>query len=202
VSSVDRVSGYRTIVADPPWPFEWTGGGAYRINGRGDRSLNHRFKKGMPYPTMSIDDIAALPVAELAADDAHLFLWIPDCHLIEGHGAMVARAWGFEPLRLLIWRKRGYGLGRFPRPQHEALVVCRRGGLPFAVADEGSVQDWRFPYEGGVRVHSRKPDGALDLIERASPGPYLELFARRARFGWDYWGDQSLGTAEMPEAIA
>ncbi len=166
---------FATIVADPPWPFEWNGGGTYRTNGRGERHLNRKHKDGLPYSTMSIEDIAALPVETLAADDAHLFLWIPDCHLIAGHGETVARGWGFEPLRLLIWRKSGYGLGRFPRPQHE---------------------------EGGARVHSRKPDGALDLIERASPGPYLELFARRARFGWDYWGNESLGTVEMPVEAA
>lgn len=188
---------YRTIVADPPWPFEWTGGAAYRVNGRGERHLNHKFKKGMPYGTMPIEDLAALPVAEMAEADAHLYLWIPDCHLIEGHGATLARAWGFEPGRLLIWHKTGFGLGRFPRPQHEALIVCKRGSLPFEVADVGSVQTWKLPYENGARAHSRKPDGALDLIERASPGPYVELFARRARFGWDYWGDESLGTAEM-----
>lgn len=190
---------YRTIVADPPWPFEWDGGGAYRIKGRGERHLNHKFKKGLPYKTMSIEEIAALPVSEMAEADAHLYVWIPDCHLVEGHGAIVARGWGFEPGRLVIWRKTGYGLGTFPRPQHEALLVCRRGKLPFQVRDQGSVQTFRNPYENGVRVHSAKPDGMLDLIERNSPGPYVELFARRARFGWDYWGDESLGTAEMPE---
>lgn len=189
-----RLGEYRTIVADPPWPFEWTGGGAYRKNGRGERHLNHRFKKGLQYQTMSIEEIAALPVSSLAEDDAHLFLWIPDCHLIAGHGAVVAVAWGFEPGRLIIWSKRGYGLGRFPRPAHEALIVCRRGKLAFTVADQGSVQVWKQPYENGARKHSAKPDGAYDLIEQASPGPYAELFARRARLGWDYpIGDQALG---------
>lgn len=191
---------YRTIVADPPWPFEWNGGGAYRTNGRGERHLNHRFKKGLEYLTMSIEAIAELPVSDLAEDDAHLFVWIPDAHLVEGHGAMITRAWGFEPGRLIIWRKRGYGLGRFPRPAHEALIVCRRGSLPFAVADEGSVQDWKQPYENGARKHSAKPDGALDLIERASPGPYLELFARRQRLGWDTWGNEALGHVELGAA--
>lgn len=191
---------YGTLVADPPWPFEWNGGGAYRENGRGERHLNHKFKKGMPYQTMSIEDIAALPVEGMAAEHAHLFLWIPDAHLIAGHGFTISRAWGFEPGRLLIWHKTGFGLGKFPRPQHEALIVCRRGNLPFTVTDTGSVQRWKLPYENGSRAHSRKPDGAIDLIERASPGPYVELFARRARFGWDYWGDESLGTATMEPA--
>lgn len=198
---------YRTIVADPPWPFEWNGGGAYRVNGRGERHLNHKFKKGLEYKTMSIEDIAGLepdgvPVSDWAAEDAHLYIWIPDCHLIEGHGATIVRAWGFDPGRLVIWHKTGYGLGTFPRPQHEALIVCRRGKLPFQVRDQGSVQQFRNPYLNGARLHSAKPDGMLDLIERNSPGPYLEMFARRARFGWDYWGDESLGTAELPEAAA
>lgn len=188
---------YRTIVADPPWPFEWSGGGAYRMNGRGERHLNHKFKRGLAYPTMSIDDIAALPVSDLAHEDAHLYLWIPDCHLIEGHGAQVVRAWGFEPGRLIVWKKSAYGLGRFPRPQHEAVIVCRRGSAPFAIADTGSVQDWKLPYEGGRRIHSRKPDGFLDLVERASTGPYLELFARRQRLGWDTWGNEALEHVSM-----
>jgi N6-adenosine-specific RNA methylase IME4 len=187
---------FTTIVADPPWPFEWTGGGTYARNGRGERHLNHKFKKGLEYKTMSIEDIAAIPVAELAAVNAHLYLWIPDVHLIAGHGTTIARAWGFEPLRTIVWHKRGFGLGRFPRPQHEVMIVCRRGRLAFAVADEGSVQSWKFPYENGARKHSAKPDGAYDLIERASPGPYAELFARRARLGWEYpIGDQALGGA-------
>jgi N6-adenosine-specific RNA methylase IME4 len=189
---------YRTILADPPWPIAWTGGSATRVNGRGERHVNHKFKSDLPYDRMSIDAICALPVSDLAEADAHLYLWIPDEFLIEGVGARVVRAWGFEPGRLLIWHKTGFGLGRFPRPQHEALIVCRRGSLPFQVADVGSVQTWKFPYENGARAHSRKPDGSIDLIERASPGPYLELFARRARLGdWHYWGDESLGTAEM-----
>jgi N6-adenosine-specific RNA methylase IME4 len=189
---------YRTIVADPPWPFKWSGGSAYRKNGRGERHLNHKFKKGLEYATMSIDDIAALPVADLADDNAHLFLWIPDCHLIEGHGARIARAWGFEPGRVLVfWKKTGFGLGTFPRPQHEALIVCKRGSLPFDVRNAGSVVEWKLPYENGARKHSRKPDGALDLIEQASPGPYLELFARRQRLGWDTWGNEALRHVEI-----
>lgn len=195
---------YRTICADPPWPIVWNGGGATRVNGRGERHRNLKFKADLAYKTMSIEDICALPVADLAEDAAHLFLWIPDAFLIEGEGARVARAWSFKPLRTIVWAKAGYGLGRFPRPQHEALVLCRRGTLAFSddVVAEGSVQHWKQPYENGARKHSAKPDGALDLIERASPGPYLELFARRARFGWDYWGDESLGTTEMPGAAA
>jgi N6-adenosine-specific RNA methylase IME4 len=191
----DRI--YSAIAADPPWPIVWRTGKT-RVNGRGER---HRvLKRELGYATMSIEAIATLPVAGLAAPDAHLYLWVPDRFLIEGAAARVARAWGFEPLRTIIWAKAGFALGRFPRAQHEALLVCRRGRLQFRVVDVGSVQRWRMPYENGARKHSAKPEGAYDLIERASPGPYLELFARRGRLGWDYWGDESLQTVEMVAA--
>lgn len=188
-------SGYRCVVADPPWPITWTMG-TTRVNGRRER---HRIlKRELGYPTMTVDAIAALPVSDLAAADAHLYLWIPDRFLIEGDGARVVRAWGFEPGRVLLWwAKTGYGLGTFPRPQHEALIVAKRGKLDFRIRDVGSVVEWKYAYEGGARKHSRKPDGALDLIELASPGPYLELFARRQRLGWDTWGDQALEHVEV-----
>lgn len=185
---------YRTIVADPPWPIVWKMG-TTRVNGRGVRYRVS--KRDLGYPTMEVDAIAALPVAEIAELDAHLYLWIPDQFLIAGAGARVCKAWGFTPGRLLVWRKRGFGLGTFPRPQHEALIVAKRGKLRFRVSDVGSVQDWKFAYEHGTRAHSRKPDGALDLIERASPGPYLELFARRQRLGWETWGNQALQHVAM-----
>lgn len=188
---------YRTIVADPPWPFKWTGGAATRVNGRGETHVNHKHKAPLPYDTMTLDAIARLDVGALADVDAHLYLWIPDKLLIEGVADRIVRAWGFTPGRLLIWHKRGFGLGAFPRPQHEAILVCKRGKLPFRVNNVGSVQDWKLSYCGRSREHSRKPDGFLDLVESASPGPYLELFARRQRLGWDSWGDEALEHVEV-----
>lgn len=200
--TADPTTRYRCIVADPPWPFEWRGGGKRRVNGRGESHRNAKASvRSLPYRTMTVEQIASLPVDALAAPDAHLYLWVPDRLLIDGTGARVANAWGFSPGRLLIWHKTGFGLGTFPRPQHEAMIVCKRGALPFGVVDAGSVQAWKLAYENGARKHSAKPDGALDLIERASPGPRVELFARRARFGWDYWGDESLGTATIPAGV-
>ena len=113
----------------------------------------------------------------------------------EGIGARVAQAWGFGVVSEIVWDKMTFGLCKFPRPQREILLVCRRGSLPFQVNNAGSVQRWRAPQAKGRRgrIHSAKPDGSYDLIEQASPGPYAELFARRARFAWDYpIGDQSL----------
>jgi N6-adenosine-specific RNA methylase IME4 len=185
---------YRTIVVDPPWPIRWSGG--WRKAGASTGSTLVHAKRALAYPTMTIEAIAALPVRELAEADAHLYLWVPDHFLIEGVAAHVCRAWGFEPGRLLVWHKSNYGLGTFPRPQHEALVLAKRGTLAYRVRDVGSVQFWRAAYQNGARVHSRKPDAALDLIEQASYPPYVELFARRHRLGWDVWGDESANTAE------
>lgn len=191
-------AGYRTIVADPPWPFQWGGG-------KGGR---RRRETELGYRTMTVEEIAALPVADLAdPGGANLFMWATDEIYREGQAVAVVRAWGFEPVGpSLIWAKDNFGTGLFPRPAHEPLLVCRTRGTTaiwtehFDVRATPSVQRFgqgRGANNGG-KVHSAKPDAALDLIERVSPGPYVELFARRARFGWDYWGDESLGTAEMP----
>jgi N6-adenosine-specific RNA methylase IME4 len=140
---------FATIVADPPWPMAWSGGGKFRVNGRGVRYANPGSSaKRLPYATLTVDEIAAMPVESIAAQAAHLFLWAPDPFVLDGSMVRVARAWGFEPLRLIVWAKAGFGLGRFPRPQHELLLIARRGGLPFAaVHDVGSVQHWKLHYE-------------------------------------------------------
>lgn len=187
---------YRTIVADPPWPIKWSMPEAGRVNGRGERHCI--LKHDLGYETMTVEEIEALPVADMAEEDAHLYLWITASLNRQGVGLRVAKAWGFNVVSEIVWAKRNFGLGAFPHPQHEPLLVCRRGKLPFNVRNAGSIQTWDHPRRwDGTKIHSAKPDASLDLIERASPGPYLEMFARRARFGWDYWGNESLGTAEV-----
>lgn len=190
---------YRTIVADPPWPFRWSGGPGGR----------RRQATPLAYELMSIDAICAVEIPAMA--DCALFLWVTNELHREGVGAKVARTWGFRPVAELIWRKPNYGTGAFPRSGHEVCIVASRGlGLSLAPRDVHSVQTWSQPRAGnnGGKIHSAKPDGFYDLVERACPvGPYLELFARRARFGWDYAGDGSLGTVDLPglrkpEAIA
>lgn len=183
---------YRTIVADPPWPMRYDGLG-WRNGGSFKQTRSHTGKQGLGYPTMTVDEIAALPVASLAEPDAHLYLWIPDSFLIQGVAQQVIEAWGFTPGRILIWHKRNFGLGTFPRPQHEAIVTGKRGSLPYRLTNAGSVHQFALSYDPRVgKRHSEKPDGMLDLIEQASPGPYLELFARRQRLGWDTWGNEAL----------
>src|SRR5579862_95481 len=147
----------------------------------------------LPYDLMPWEEIEALPIGGLAEPDAHLYLWITARLNAEGHAKRLLDLWGFEWVGEIVWRKPNYGLGAFPRPQHEILTVARRGKLPFARRDVGSVVDWKQDYtaNGGKR-HSVKPDACQDLIESNSPGPYLELFARRQRLGWDTWGNEAL----------
>lgn len=192
------MSKYRTIVADPPWDFEWQNSSRIRRRGDGRPYVNHKAGTTLPYGTMGRAALEALPIHELADEGgSHLFLWTPDKQLLNGDAVAVVKGWGFDPLRLFVWQKTNFGLGTFPRPQHEAVIVARRGKISFGPSNIGSVQKWKNPYDGRGKVHSAKPDAFLDVVEQVSPGPYLELFARRARFGWDYAGNESLGTVEI-----
>lgn len=174
---------YRTIVADPPWPGDWW------THGRGPKRPQ---APGAAYDLMSLEDILALPVPNVAHQDGNLFLWVTARLNREGVGVRVARGWGFEPCGEIVWDKPNPGGGRFPRACHEVLLVCSRGATtltgPFNVR---SVQQWKQPRRpDGSKIHSAKPDAALELIERHSPGPYLEMFARRQRLGWSTWGNE------------
>lgn len=193
---------YRTILADPPWPFQWGGG-------KGGR---RRRETELGYRTLTINEIAEFRVADLADETCNLFLWATDEVYREGQAVFVARSWGFEPVGVsLVWIKDNYGPGLFPRPAHEHLLVCRTKGKP-AIWTRGSDGDFIYEVKGthswqrwgqlrgrlnGGKQHSRKPEGAGDLIELVSPGPYIELFARRTRLGWDTWGNEALEHVDL-----
>lgn len=189
---------FSTIVADPPWPFLWHGG----VGGR------RRNATRMGYDTMTFADIQDVRVAGLAGADATLLLWVTQEALHGGWAQRTAKAWGF-PARVgeLIWQKPNFGTGAYPRIAHETCVIYRRGKgslISDGPRDVPSVQRWRQPYlsgpasGGGGKQHSGKPDGFYDFVEAGFTGPFLELFARRARFGWEYAGDGSLGTVVVP----
>jgi N6-adenosine-specific RNA methylase IME4 len=173
---------YRTIVADPPWvvhqPPTWTSGP----------------NRALPYPTMTVEAITALPVADLADESAHLYVWTINRYVEDTYS--IVRAWGFKPSTLLTWCKRpiGMGVGGAYALTTEHVLFARRGTGAFEQREPTSW--WEWPRG----KHSAKPEAFLDMVERVSPGPRLEMFARRARFGWDYWGNESLGTATMGEA--
>lgn len=177
---------YRTIVADPPWRYDGFGVGRVPAG-----TTNDGRKVPLPYPMMSVDEICALPVLDLVEDDAHLYLWTTNRYLPDAF--RVVEAWGFRYSTPLVWCKKPIGsfLGGTFTPSAEFVIFGRRGKL--AHLNRAAQQWFQWPRQGAGR-HSQKPDAFLDLVEQVSPGPYAELFARRARFGWDYpIGDQSLG---------
>jgi N6-adenosine-specific RNA methylase IME4 len=171
------VTRYHAIVADPPWRYP----GSLPAHSKGGTRRSE-----IVYPTLSIDEIAALPVAGLAASNAHLYLWTTNTHI--RHAWRVAEAWGFSYSTLLAWCKRPMGFVGFPtfNATAEYVLFCRRGRLSAKRQVDRSWWEW------DRTRHSAKPEAFLDLVETVSPGPYLELFARRQRLGWDTWGDEAL----------
>lgn len=196
---------YRTIVADPPWKYEpmptmlGKGTRAERKTGYGEV---RRITKALPYPTLTIPEIVALPVGEMIDRDGALFLWTTNRYL---HDAFhVLEAWGFQFTQTLVWVKdRRTPFIASVAPNHaEFLLVGRRGSPRWQGSLPSNVVEIAYSPRDRRAAHSAKPEAFIDFIEQVSPGPYLEMFARRARFGWDYWGDESLGTAELPGEAA
>jgi N6-adenosine-specific RNA methylase IME4 len=184
---------YRTIVADPPWHYD---GFARSRGGRWADGTSAMDTAVLPYGSMTIWEIAALPVLGMADKDCRLFLWTTNRYLRDAF--MVVEAWGFRYAQTLVWHKTGNPtpFGGSVAPIHaEFLLVGSRGRPACQHRLKSSVLS--IDTNPAVLTHSQKPEAFIDFIEHVSPGPYVELFARRARFGWDYWGDESLGTAEM-----
>jgi N6-adenosine-specific RNA methylase IME4 len=170
---------YRTIVADPPWTPDLGGTWGARV----DKGRPQRF-----YDVMSLADIASLSVP--ADKQSHLYLWCLTQHVDWGYE--VARAWGFEPVTMLTWCKPGPGVGRF-RCNTEHILVGRKGsrhGNPFGQGGRSSQATPGTYFDWPRGRHSAKPLAFYELVEQISPGPYLEMFARERRLGWDAWGNE------------
>lgn len=173
------MSEFATIVADPPWSPDLGGTWGARV----DKGRPQRF-----YKTMALADIKALTVP--SAPQAHLYLWATTAHI--DWGFEVARAWGFEPVTTLTWCKPGLGVGRF-RCNTEHVIVARKGsrhGNPFGQGGRHQQATEGTWFEWSRGRHSQKPAEFYDLVERLSPGPYLEMFARERRLGWSAWGNE------------
>ncbi len=178
---------FKAILADPPWSFRvWS-----EDTGSGRSPSAH-------YSTMSMDDIAALPIAELAAPDCVLFCWV--CWPSLPEALRVIEAWGFEYKTCgFDWMKARadqldmfrddadvqVGMGYWTRANSEPCLLAVRGKPKRHNADV------RMGIIEPRREHSRKPDCVHGRIERLVPGPYLELFARAPRPGWTVWGNQT-----------
>jgi N6-adenosine-specific RNA methylase IME4 len=179
--------GFRTIVADPPWWYNrsWdTAPKEHRPNGKASP---------MPYGQMRTPEIAALPVAELAAEDCDLYLWTTQKYLPDSFG--VLEAWGFRYCQTLTWCKtpRGTGQGGLYCPTTEFLVLGRRGKMPAKKRQDSTWWNVKRPHNS----HSTKPEFFQDMVESVSDAPRLELFARRQRLGWATWGNEALNHVEL-----
>jgi N6-adenosine-specific RNA methylase IME4 len=173
--------GWSCVYADPPWRFSNRTGKVAPEHRRLDR-----------YDTMTAAEIASLPVADVAAKNAHLYLWVPNALLPEGLAVM--QGWGFRYVSNLVWAKRrkdggpdGRGVGFYFRNVTELILFGVRGSMRTLDPARRQVN----MIETVKREHSRKPDEAYELIEACSPGPYLEMFARYPREGWSAWGAES-----------
>lgn len=180
--AVCRGRSFACILADPPWQF---------VNRTGKVAPEHR--RLSRYGTMDTEAICALPVPEIAAPTAHLYLWVPNALLPDGLRVMAA--WDFQYKSNLVWHKLrkdggsdGRGVGFYFRNVTE-LVLFGVRGRNARTLKPGRTQ---VNYLGTrKREHSRKPDEMYGLIESCSPGPRIELFARGARPGWTAWGNEA-----------
>lgn len=166
--------GFGTILADPPWDVQQKGGLGAQAH----------------YDLMTLEAIKAMPVRDLAAPDAHLWLWVTNATLRAGYD--VIEAWGFTPRSPLTWIKPRLGLGNYLRNATEHLLLGTRGNAPVRFRAQPT---WMF---APLQEHSHKPEEQYAVIERISHGPFLELFARRRQLGWAVWGNEIDSDIRVP----
>lgn len=173
---------FGTILADPPWRFQ---------NSTGKIAPEHR--RLSRYGTMSLEEISNLPVGSAASTPAHLYLWVPNALLSEGLAVMAA--WGFTYKSNIVWHKirkdggsDGRGVGFYFRNVTELVLFGVKGKNARTLAPGRRQVNYIASQK---REHSRKPDELYPIVEACSPGPFLELFARGPRNGWQSWGNES-----------
>jgi N6-adenosine-specific RNA methylase IME4 len=159
---------FATIYADPPWKY-------------GNQSS--RAATDDHYGTMTVEEICALPVEQLASDAALLWLWTTNGFLVEALTRVIP-AWGFEFKSVLVWCKPQMGTGNYVRVSHEFLLIASRGGLR---PDGKNQTSWLVSER---ERHSAKPNAFREIVEHISPGPRIELFARETRPRWTVWGNE------------
>ena len=180
---------YKTIVADPPWKYGVWGVGS-------DKSaFSKKYNENeipIPYETMSVEEIKALKVADLADENCELYLWTTQKYLPDAFE--VLKAWGFKYFQTLTWCKTpmGTGQGGVYCPTTEFLLLGRKGKMP-------KVKRINTTWWNAKRTnkHSKKPEFFQDLIETVSDSPRLEMFARRERENWDVWGNEVVSTVVL-----
>jgi N6-adenosine-specific RNA methylase IME4 len=170
---LNTVGRFPLIYADPPWQYDFISVDAWKVE-------NH-------YPTMPLEEICALPVADISTKDAILFLWATAPKLADA--MRVIQAWGFTYKTCAVWDKEWTGMGNYFRIQHELLLIATRGEIPPPATENRPASIIR--HKRSAR-HSEKPDVVYDIIEAMYPEfPKLELFARATRAGWKSWGNEA-----------
>lgn len=183
---------YSVIYADPPWQTKAGRNlGSYKtVDGKQVFNPTSNKSRDLPYQSMSVDEIASLNVRDIAADDAHLYLWVTNQYLLKAE--KIINAWGFKYSTTLVWAKRplGGGLGGTFKITTEYLLFATRGSLKAKRKVKGTWFEHKRQYVNGYPCHSKKPYFFHELIESVSPGNYIELFAREKRKGWDVFGNE------------
>lgn len=183
---------YSTILADPPWKTKRGRplGKYVVVDGVQLFGPQNNKSRELPYNTMSVEEISSLPIESIAEKNAHLYLWVTNQYLMQAE--KVINAWGFKYSTTLVWAKRpmGGGLGGTYRITTEFLLFATRGNLKAKKNVIGTWFEQKRQYVNGYPSHSTKPLFFHELIESVSPGPYVELFARNERTGWDVFGNE------------
>lgn len=151
------------------------------------------------YSLMKTKDISALPISEICEENAHLYLWVTNNFLADG--LQVMKDWGFRYVTNIAWIKgdtvsensfslQKAGLGQYFRGRHELCLFGVKGRLPYKVNEQGKRLQGHSAFVAPRNGHSEKPQELMEMIEKVSYGPYIELFARKETIGWDSWGDE------------
>jgi N6-adenosine-specific RNA methylase IME4 len=157
---------FAAIVIDPPWRY--------------DNSATRGAAEDH-YGTMTQADLLALELP--AADDAHLYCWVTNSFIEDGFE--LVKKWGFNYKTCLTWCKPQIGMGNYFRSTTEHVLFATRGKQPTLTNNTPT------HFTADRKRHSQKPELFYDIVEASSPGPYLEMFARRRRFGWHVWGNEA-----------
>jgi N6-adenosine-specific RNA methylase IME4 len=182
--TIQKVSKYRTVYADPPWP-EYGGG---KIKRGADRH----------YPLMSLSTILELGdqlQKHINDEGCHLYLWVTNTHL--ANGLLVMERWGFDYKTTITWCKDRFGLGQYHRGQTEHCLFGVRGRLPYRTTEDGKRAQGVTAIYAPRTAHSAKPDEMRRMIEKVSHASRLELFARSKTVGWDAWGNEVRSDIEL-----
>lgn len=194
---------YRTLVVDPPWQYRdllgYHPGDNFGGRGAGRRGATKFYtgaKAKTPrssaanYDTMTLEQLRRLPLSEWAEVDAHLYLWVTNAFMETAHD--LARAWGFQQKTILTWCKPQIGMGNYFRNTTEHVLFCVRGKLKVLRHDVPT------HFIADRSHHSEKPAAFYDIVESMSPGPYLDVFARKLRFNWTAWGNEVYNVPGLP----